>query len=372
MEIRQEDEMIRTIRVIRMTRQIATTTVAAAALLLVGSPSLAQTERGTTPGSTSPGTTTPGKTAPGVTAPGAPGTSGAASGAASGMTRPGAKAGDIQSSGRSYEGTVQKSEQVGQGQQTHQVILLQTNDGQDLLVDLGPQQALQSAGAQIDEGSQLDVTAGRYLKLGDRTFVVASTIEMNGKPYPINRTGAGATGSSGATTSGMTSGMGSGAMGAGAMGAGAMGAGAMGAGAMGAGAMGSGAKPSAAAATIDVSFQGEVVQMTTVDAGAGQKHRLVLLEQDDGERVPVDLGPENQTTQLSISQGQELSVTGRPMAVGDSFAIFANKVGVISNSVDIQRTGPGSTSPGSTSPGSSPGTSPSPQPQPQPGQPGGY
>ena len=91
---------------------------------------------------------------------------------------------------KQVSGTVVRSENVqiqDQGRDTEQqnrVILLQTQDGQHLVIDLGPEEYLQHV--RLLPGTHLKAQ-GRIVRMGDRAVLLAQQIETQGQSLRVQR-----------------------------------------------------------------------------------------------------------------------------------------------------------------------------------------
>ena len=68
--------------------------------------------------------------------------------------------------------------------QQNRVVLLQTDQGRQIVVDLGPAQALQ--GVSLQQGAQLDAS-GQWIRIGDRPVLWANQVTVDGKTMQIKR-----------------------------------------------------------------------------------------------------------------------------------------------------------------------------------------
>ncbi|GAA4467936.1 hypothetical protein [Novipirellula rosea] len=89
----------------------------------------------------------------------------------------------VNRSGRSYTGTIEKTMKSKIRSQDHQMVKIKTDKGKNLLVDLGPAKNLD---AKISEGTKITVK-GPAVKIKDRALLVATEVKVNGKTTDIKR-----------------------------------------------------------------------------------------------------------------------------------------------------------------------------------------
>lgn len=79
------------------------------------------------------------------------------------------------------------------------------------------------------------------------------------------------------------------------------------------------------------------VQIRTLGQDTGQKNRLVLLQTQDGQRVVVDLGSWQQWQGVSLQEGTQLRVQGRPVRISDRPVLLAEQIMVNGKTQQVQR-----------------------------------
>ncbi len=89
----------------------------------------------------------------------------------------------VNRSGRSYTGTIEKTMKSKVREQEHQLVKIHTDQNKKLLVDLGP---AQNSDLAVSEGTKITVK-GPAVKVKDRAMLMATEVQANGKTIPIKR-----------------------------------------------------------------------------------------------------------------------------------------------------------------------------------------
>ncbi|MAT16688.1 MAG: hypothetical protein CMJ46_15620 [Planctomyces sp.] len=92
----------------------------------------------------------------------------------------------------------------------------------------------------------------------------------------------------------------------------------------------------------NITGSGEIIRTKKVNVrGQGREHLVVLMETQKGERRVADLGPVKQFKNIELKSGDQITVTGDVVNVGESQVIAARKVEVDERTVRIERAGGG-------------------------------
>jgi len=161
--------------------------------------------------------------------------------------------------------------------QQNRVVLLQTDQGRRIVVDLGPAQALQ--GVSLQQGAQLDAS-GQWIRIGDRPVLWANRVSVDGKTVQIKRP------------------------------------------------------------QRDQSRQitGQILRSKQVDIqGTDLVNQVVLLQTDQGRQIVADLGSMTNLRGLRLQPGAEIEVRGHPARVGDQMVLLADQVSAGGKTVSIHR-----------------------------------
>jgi sporulation protein YlmC with PRC-barrel domain/nitrate reductase NapAB chaperone NapD len=161
--------------------------------------------------------------------------------------------------------------------QQNRVVLLQTDQGRRIVVDLGPAQALQ--GVSLQQGAQLDAS-GQWIRIGDRPVLWANQVTVDGKSMQIKR-------------------------------------------------------PQQEQSR---QITGQILRSKQVDIkGTDFTNQVVLLQTDQGRQLVADLGPMTNLRGLRLQPGAEIEVRGRPGRVGDQLVLMADQVSAGGKTVSIHR-----------------------------------
>lgn len=172
----------------------------------------------------------------------------------------------------------EKEVQVYGGEVTHQVVLLKTDAGRYMAVDLGPVENV-----DITTGDDIQVV-GRLVRISDRPVILAREVTSDGETLTIERM------------------------------------------------EGTGEVRTPRYHT----FQGEVINTKTVDLkGTETKHRVVRIRTTNGNTALVDLGPAQRVGE--VSAGDEIQVTGRFVRVGDRLVLMAREYGISGQTAQVSR-----------------------------------
>lgn len=219
-----------------------------------------------------------------------------------------------QSSGVSVQGEVIRSREIGVRRTgtNHLVVLLRTDRDRLAMVDLGPADSLRQS-TQIAKGDRLSAS-GKLAAIGDRHVLMANSIRQDGKRIEIQRRREQSTARPRLDRT-----------------------------ARGEGRRGDQqqARSNARRQTGGVergNITGTVQQMKTVDLrGTADKHVVVLLQTRRGLRVPVDLGPKQGLRNVRVSRGDEITVDGALVKLGDRQVVIGEAVRIDGRRVSIRQ-----------------------------------
>ncbi len=191
----------------------------------------------------------------------------------------------------------------------NRVVLLKTSEGRLIPVDLGPSEQLKEI--SLHKGASLEAH-GKVLRVGDRPVFFAQQLAVNGTSMTIQRQQA------------LPS-----------------------------------AKPSSSAGTRTGGFasvsdeivSGKVLKLKSVrvqppatEEGSEvqtQSHQVALLQTELGRDVVVDLGPKARLDRsLKIQRGQRISVSAKPVRIGDRLVLLADRVRSKGKTVSISQLKP--------------------------------
>jgi hypothetical protein len=84
--------------------------------------------------------------------------------------------------------------------------------------------------------------------------------------------------------------------------------------------------------------EGQILKEKEVQIkGKDQNNRVILIEAKDGRRIAIDLGPTQNLADVQIQVGQNASVKGRLVRIGDRKVLFAGELTVNGKTVQIRR-----------------------------------
>lgn len=198
----------------------------------------------------------------------------------------------------------QREVAVSGGQGPNKIVLMETQDGQRLAVDLGPASKLQ--GTDFKTGSPISLS-GTVVEISGQPVFMATRLDLNGKNLNIDRplpqqlpeqvsqgsqTGqAGQTGPSGQGQQERT-----------------------------------------------YQMSGTILNEQEVDVRGGAKSRVVMIKTDQGKRVLTDLGPASGLQSLNLKKGDRIEVSGHGARTGERAAIlFADTIRAGNRTVNVQR-----------------------------------
>lgn len=168
----------------------------------------------------------------------------------------------------------------------NKVVLVETDQGQIVLADLGPADQV-----KVEEGTPATVTGEMVTIEGTQRFVPATV-----------KIGAKATGSAPANTQ------------------------------VKAASLGATKRPQ------KERISGKLVDKEKMNAKETHiDHQLAVIEVSPGSRLLVDLGPSEQLEAVEFEEGDQLSVDGQRVQVNDAFVLIADKVEKGNQKVRIQR-----------------------------------
>jgi hypothetical protein len=199
-----------------------------------------------------------------------------------------------QSQTRQIKGQVvrEKEVKVKTSSKTNKVVLLKTEDGQYVAVDLGPTEQLTKV--QVKSGEPIEAR-GRAVRVGDRPVLWADELVVASETVAIDRQGE---------------------------------------------------QPqqaqSQAGQQIDWSqrrqVKGEVVREKEVKLQyTGKTIKAVLLKTENNRQVVVDLGPTEQLQDAKIESGTQFEAQGQIVRVGDRLVLLADQVSIGGETMKIDR-----------------------------------
>jgi hypothetical protein len=197
--------------------------------------------------------------------------------------------GQSQGNWSELRGKIIDQKQIGvEGTDTpNTVVLLQTEDGQQVAIDLGPEGAL--SGANLRNGDPAHIK-GVMISVGGNPVFVARELDLGGKTWQITRS----RGDRFAQ-------------------------------------MGAGGEQSQVSGTIEYF---EDVNLR----GSGGKNRVALIQTQDGRRMLVDLGPVGGLSSIQLNRGDQVSITGHNAWVsGERSILFADQVNAGGQTLNINR-----------------------------------
>jgi hypothetical protein len=160
--------------------------------------------------------------------------------------------------------------QQGQNVGKNKVVMLETQDGQRLIVDLGSTKDAQRM--NIQSGDQISVR-GEIVRIGDRPVLMARQVQAQGQTMQVQR-----------QQQGMT-------------------------------------RQQAKQVT------GQIKRMKEVNfRGTDQTNQVVLLETQQGRQLAVDLGNVQNLQDFNLQQGTQIQVQGKPVRIGDRMVLLANQL----------------------------------------------
>jgi sporulation protein YlmC with PRC-barrel domain len=164
----------------------------------------------------------------------------------------------------------------GQAKQ-NRVVLLQTDQGRQVVVDLGPSPALQ--GVSLQQGTQLNAS-GQWIRIGDRPVLWATQVTVDGETIQIKRPRRGQS----------------------------------------------------------RQITGQIMRTKQVEIrGTDLTNQVVLLQTDRGRQIVADLGPMTNLRGIRLKSGAEIEVRGRPARVGDQLVLMADQVSAGGKTVSVHR-----------------------------------
>lgn len=166
------------------------------------------------------------------------------------------------------------------------LVLLELENGQRLAVDLGPVTALKSE--VLKEGESVTVHGG-MVKVGEEPVFLAHQLDAGGQSFKIERP----------LTQDLTGGGGQ---------------------------------------SRQFQMNGVVENTQNVDVrGGGGQNVVVLLHNERGKRVLVDLGPVSGMQEMQLKKGDRIAVTGHSVRIGDRAILFAESVSMNNRTVQVTR-----------------------------------
>jgi sporulation protein YlmC with PRC-barrel domain len=189
-----------------------------------------------------------------------------------------------QTAQQQVSGQIQRSKDVQvktldpQGQaKKNRVVLMQTDQGRQVVVDLGPSQALQ--GISLKQGTQIDAS-GRWVRISDRPVLWANQATIDGKKVQIKRQQGGQS----------------------------------------------------------RQLTGRVMRTKQVDIrGTDFTNQVVLLQTEQGRQIVADLGPMTNLRGFRLKPGAEIEVRGQPARIGDQLVLMADQVSAGGKTVSVRR-----------------------------------
>ena len=189
-----------------------------------------------------------------------------------------------QTAQQQVSGQIQRSKDVQvktlepQGQaKNNRVVLMQTDQGRQVIVDLGPAQALQ--GISLKQGTQIDAS-GRWVRISDRPVLWANQATIGGKNVQIKRQQRGQS----------------------------------------------------------RQLTGRIMRTKQVDIrGTDFTNQVALLQTDQGRQIVADLGPRANLRGFRLKPGAEIEVRGQPARVGDHLVLMADQVSAGGKTVSVRR-----------------------------------
>ena len=205
------------------------------------------------------------------------------------------------------QGKVLQSKEVKvktrQGEQVtaHEVILLETQAGNRVIVDLGPTDQLQ--GIQVDQGKQISIV-GQPGRVADRGVLFAERVQAGDQTAQIQRPRQEL--QRRAQIQQQQRGI-----------------------------------PEFEAQGPEQAEQkltGRILQHKDVQIqGTGESNKVVLLKTEDGKAFVVDLGPNKNLQQVAVHRGTPIEVQGTLTRVGDRLVVMAKNLDIGEQKLDIRR-----------------------------------
>ena len=170
--------------------------------------------------------------------------------------------------------------QQGQNVGKNMVVMLETQDGQRVIVDLGPSKNLQDV--NIQQGDQISAR-GQLVRIGDRPVLLAEQVRAQGQNRQVQR-------------------------------------------------------QQQAMMQQTKQMTGQIKRMKEVHfRGTQQTNQVVLLETQQGRQLAVDLGSTQNLQDLNLQEGAQIQVKGEPVRIGDRIVLLANRLKVNGQTVRISQ-----------------------------------
>ena len=169
------------------------------------------------------------------------------------------------------------------GQDTNQIVLLETSEGKHVAVDLGPGTRLKDV--DIARGTQVSVS-GSVISVDGKPVFIADRVQVGDRTTNVNRRA-----------------------------------------------------PAGDRRPKVQSFSGTIAEMKEVGIkDTDQKHQIAVLQTDKKDRkLLVDLGPKAETQALELAKGDRATVSGIGMNINDRRVLIAQHVKKGEQSVDVER-----------------------------------
>ena len=220
----------------------------------------------------------------------------------------------IQRSGRQLNGTVVRVQNPSVSGEKHRLVTLETSDGRNLLVDLGPTRNLQDL--EIKEGDEITVS-GPMVRVQDRRVVMARQVTTDEGRHQINRRFGSKEGqqnqqqqTSRSSRERQNS----------------------------QNRQASQNRQQERQASQSRQVSGEVLSKRRVTV-RGTERLMTDIRTSDGSQVTIDLGPVEQLNQsdIQISQGDQITARGTPLRVEGQRVLVANELQASNQSIRIRR-----------------------------------
>jgi|GEM_PF-5966435 len=172
----------------------------------------------------------------------------------------------------------------------HQIVMLEIDEGERIIADLGPADILEEQGLEFEDGQQLDLR-GTVARVSDRPVILASEVSAADKTIRIDRPEL----------------------------------------------AGQVAEPGERVLPKNMEVTGEIITEKSVEVeDLETRNKVVLLELENGENVVADLGRE-EALDMELDAGEKVTIQGNLARIGDQLVLLADQVTNDDKSTAINR-----------------------------------
>lgn len=189
----------------------------------------------------------------------------------------------------------------GKQGETHQALLLETEEGRRIIADLGPSEQLQ--GMKLEKGKEIGLI-GRTGRVGDRVVLFTEKVKYGQQEKTIERPEGETKRRTQLEQKHQQMAM----------------------------------KFQQPTKAKSQKLKGQVVQQKEVGfQGRTDTNTVVLMQTEEGKHLVVDLGPTEELQEVDIKQGVPVEVEGTLVTVGDRLVVMGEQLNVGQKQVSIQR-----------------------------------